>query len=182
MLKTTFNPGAPGPRQYALIGVLGIILVCVVMTQLSSDDSPAPLEVVRPPMAASGAMPASTSAPTPARTVPAKRPLPEIPLAEVISFNPFARSPAAVKVSAKQTVESEEHNRKMQERLREKQEQERLLAELRSKRVQFVFSNGSETVATVGDKTVRVGDVLNGFRVVAIDKDGVVLSSGRDGK
>jgi hypothetical protein len=41
--------------------------------------------------------------------------------------------------------------------------------------VSMIVREGASIVATVGERKLRVGDVIDGYRVVAIEMDGVVL-------
>ncbi|OHB66540.1 MAG: hypothetical protein A2V70_05300 [Planctomycetes bacterium RBG_13_63_9] len=46
---------------------------------------------------------------------------------------------------------------------------------LRQQGVAVVIGSGERYVAVVGSQTVRVGDLLDGFRVIAIAPDGVTV-------
>jgi hypothetical protein len=50
------------------------------------------------------------------------------------------------------------------------------LAAIRREGVQAVFRGEGGNVAVIGDRCVRVGDMLEGFRVKAITIDGVVVA------
>jgi hypothetical protein len=47
---------------------------------------------------------------------------------------------------------------------------------IRQQGVGFVLITEGEAVATIGEATVRPGDVIDGFRVVKIDTTGVYLT------
>ena len=43
--------------------------------------------------------------------------------------------------------------------------------------VKMIVYNSKNTSALIGNKTVKVGDVINGFKIVAIEKDSVIVQS-----
>jgi hypothetical protein len=49
------------------------------------------------------------------------------------------------------------------------------LQELRQRGVRVIVNRGDQYVAMIGDRTVHVGDEINGFTVTAIDPDGVLV-------
>jgi hypothetical protein len=51
------------------------------------------------------------------------------------------------------------------------------LDSLRSRGVSVIVREHDEYVAMIGDRTIRVGDEINGFRVTAIEPDGVRVES-----
>jgi hypothetical protein len=55
------------------------------------------------------------------------------------------------------------------------EEQQAVAAELQRRGVGLVFQTSQGSVARLGDLEVRVGDVLNGLRVVEINADGIRL-------
>lgn len=55
------------------------------------------------------------------------------------------------------------------------QEEATALLALRQDGVSMILRDGDGMVAAVGDRKLRVGDVIGGYRVVAIEMDGVVL-------
>ena len=50
-----------------------------------------------------------------------------------------------------------------------------VLAEMRTAGVGMLFQNETGSVAVIGTRVVHIGDLIEGFRVVAIGRDGVVL-------
>jgi hypothetical protein len=101
-------------------------------------------------------------------------------LAEVIAYDPFALPPefpqppravldpelaaggddSTAAVNAQQLADAVEQ---MQQRL----------AELQQRGVHVIVNVRDEYVAMIGDRTIRVGDEINGFIVTAIEPDGV---------
>jgi hypothetical protein len=51
-----------------------------------------------------------------------------------------------------------------------------VLAGLRSKGTHAVFRDGDGAAAVIDNRVVHVGDVLQGYRVVSIDDDGVLVT------
>ena len=64
-----------------------------------------------------------------------------------------------------------------QEMKRRLEEQQAVAAELQRRGVGIVYQTSQGSVARLGDLEVRVGDVLNGLRVVEINADGIRLVS-----
>jgi hypothetical protein len=61
-----------------------------------------------------------------------------------------------------------------EERTQNVQEIQAKLAELKERGVRVII-NAKDAVAVIGDRTVHVGDDLEGFTVKAIQSDGVVV-------
>ncbi len=100
-----------------------------------------------------------------------QRPWPEISLEEVRAHDPFAM-PWALGNDRDGSAGLEWE----QESIRQLAEARRqALTALRKKGVAMVLQSGDVLVAVIGSDTVRIGDVLDGFKVVAIGPDGVML-------
>jgi hypothetical protein len=157
------------PRQWALICVLGAVLVAVLVFNRPADTADSGVALA--------ALPATTSAAskTQASNANQRSRLPEFTADEVAAVNPFARLQIAG-ISA-QTAESpaEAVEDSMDAEEQRKLQREKALAELRSKRVRFVIGNENGATALVGDQRIRVGEIVSGFRVVRIDQTGVEL-------
>lgn len=184
------------PTKLTLIGVLAVVLVGVLYVQYGRSDSEA-APVVRKTSAARGPRTARTTRKTVPKPSPAERPdkliyptddgpwsapgvVPN--LETVVQYDPFALpatfpQPESAVVGAKPSeddtaaVNDEELNK---ERLAGRLEQIQVdLEQLRQQGVQVILTEGDEFVAMIGDQTIRVGDVIGGFKVVAIDLSGV---------
>jgi len=113
---------------------------------------------------------------------PTIEPWPEFQVEDVVKYDPFAM-PAAFSRYRDQAVQDKADHRqeataadRQRERLEELAEQDRRLTEMQQDGVKAVVGGGNRAkVAVIGSQTVRVGDELNGFRVIAIESDGVVL-------
>jgi hypothetical protein len=107
-------------------------------------------------------------------------PWPRFRVEDVVKHDPFAVS-AAFAGFQKAAAEAKPDPRqealvRERERLERQAEQDRAFAELEREGVKVVIvGSHCGSVALIGSQTVRVGDELNGFRVVAIEPDGVVL-------
>ncbi|MCR4414712.1 MAG: hypothetical protein NUV77_20035, partial [Thermoguttaceae bacterium] len=102
---------------------------------------------------------------------------------EAAAYDPFGL-PETFARTASAVRKKEASQGKRQALSQRKAEQDRTLAALRSAGVAAVFRGPVGSVAIVGRNLVRVGDELNGFRVVSIDPDGVLLapSNPQDGQ
>ncbi len=181
MAEVRQNPKpAVTPRQWATIGLLAVVLVGVLWWQFGASE-PGPGDAKAGPAAPSPASPVSTfpaglkgaatgqssgTAPSP--------PWPTIPLAEAAAYDPFQpleHQPASTPPLAKAAAKAKTSQDSAQRRAR----QDQLLAALRKTGTTAVLRGPQGAMAIVGRRTIRVGDELDGFRVVAIEPDGVVL-------
>jgi hypothetical protein len=183
------------PGKAVLIGILGIVLVGVVYKQYRSfgaDEAiePAPAATTPRPSGQRATVPAAPSAAVvqPKTSGDANVELlaldqsrwrsPE--LSAVIAYDPFALPPtfpqppktgiaaelaegvmgASAAADAEQLAEALE-NLQMQ------------LEELKSRGVHVILNKNDQYVAMIGDRTIHVGDEINGFIVTEIDLEGV---------
>jgi hypothetical protein len=192
MVKTPSNakPGIP-PQKLALMGVLGIVFVVVLVMQFggSSDSKGAKgagssikggaASAVKPVAApASGALqggaPGAAAAPGPKM---AAAPWPKIAVEESLRCDPFAMpKPVTDKVAGLPEVKKEEQRRRRQAAARRTGEMARSLQGVRSKGIIAVVEDGRGKSVLIGSRVVRVGDEVEGFRVEAIEPDGVRLA------
>jgi len=175
------------PRQLLLIGVLGVILAAVLIAEFggasgapeggcpsqpglaapvpgvtAAEPRPGPAASAPPPLAA--AAPAAASAPPPA--------WPKLDPEAAAAYDPFAMpAPLALRLAAAQ--EGKGVAKPKQDARRKADE---ALASLQSKGTSAVLRGQRGAVAVVGNRVVRVGDVIEGYRVVSIDAGGVLLA------
>ncbi|MGD9637329.1 MAG: hypothetical protein AB7G28_13800 [Pirellulales bacterium] len=179
------------PGKLVLIGVLAAVLAGVLYIQYAPQgrSTPAVAAVNQP------ALPAATAAGSP--TAPAAGQV-AVPPAErkktgavanwhapdferVVAYDPFALPAAFPKpptpeeaALAQSTAASSEDAAQRQAELEAARAQtENELSGLKQQAVKVMITRNDEFVAIVGDQVVHVGDELNGFRVIAIDSDGV---------
>jgi hypothetical protein len=181
------------PVKAALIGVLAVVLAGVLYFRLaaSGDQAASPLAVATSPLPARRPLPASPATAS-AASVPADDSLqsalaeldtqrwktPE--LANVIAYDPFALPPAFPQppraVLDPNLAEGSDTSATAlnAERLADAVEQmQKELEELQQRGVRVIVKLRDEYVAMVGDRTLHVGDEINGFIVTAIEPDGV---------
>ena len=177
------------PGKLVLIGVLGVVLIGVLVFQFKS--SPAAEQTGRHarndrrPTEEPAAEIASKDVPDPSGgPAEEKRPhqWPSSKLSDVLEYDPFATPSEfyAARDAANATRRHREleagSSARREELARRRAEQDQFLDQLQKEGVQAVVgSAGHGHAALVGSRTIRPGDVLGGFRVVAIEADGVVL-------
>ncbi len=161
------------PGKLVLIGVLAVVFIVVLIVQFGGDSSADPPAAVGP-----------ETAPPPQRQNPAiaqrrpttkpdeaPTPWPVLECDEVIGYDPF--SPPATLVDETSSSQDIAHESSDSKR---KAQQEQTLKVLQSEGVKAVYGGGPQgMIAVVGSETVRIGDVLGGFRVVAIGPNGISL-------
>jgi hypothetical protein len=172
--------------KLVLVAVLAVVLVTVLVLQLggSTAGSVTPRRPAKEKKDA-GAAPraAGTSereaAPKDADRIPAapRNPWPQVPLEEILEHDPLAtpswlEPPIPVAPQSAKSSESEI----------DAQRERRLVWErLCGQGVALVLITPDGPVATVGDRRVRVGDLIEGFRVEKIDGQGLVLADPNEG-
>lgn len=169
MAKLKIEAATVTPRQWALIAVLAVALIGAVYWP--ADDAPADA-----PNADLAAAPAPNGAAGPrlprVRTTPSPEPKkrPQVTLDATLRHNPFRAPLLTAQPDPAPPVEP----------AAEEQEQQAELLTLRQDGVTMILGDAGGMVATVGDRKLRVGDVIDGFCVVAIELDGVVLERVKD--
>lgn len=166
------------PGRAAIMAVLALALVAVWGPQLvSSGDGPPAISVVtptKPAPATTVARPAlslPTTKPQTASTATApkpakKRAIPKFTASEAGAYDPFAApawSPAAVSLLA--GSEAGGSNADAEDRFEA----------IRSRGVAMILVSPDGKAAQLGDRTVRVGDQIDGFEVIDITPTGVVF-------
>ena len=179
---------AASPFKLALAAVLTAVFVVVVIVQFGgaadTDGAAPPTDTKAPRGRRSGQKAgAGTTQPGPepetADRSPSRWSAPA--LADVLKHDPFA-TPEAFRNrpdSAPADVSADRQKKALareQELARKRAEQDRTLAELRQQGVRAVLGTDRHgNVAVVGSRAVRVGDDLDGFRVIAVEPQGVEL-------
>ena len=162
------------PGKLALVGVLVVILLIVLYLQFGGASESTSRSKRRAKQTSSNASVAvQPSGSTPAPSAPViLRPWPEISLVEATEHDPFA---LPVKIAARmQQREQEEQQQVVQETANVHAQ---TLAEFRQNGVSLVYRGKGQYLAQIGQATIRVGDVLDGFRVVEIGPKGVRLEN-----
>jgi hypothetical protein len=171
------------PAKLGLVAVLAAVLAVVLILQLVGSDAPAsispvPSEPRRKPRAAERTSPAAATAPAAPRAEAPPRP--QMALADATQHDPFAlaaelaKPDAAAAAAAPSAQGRENAPDERQKRI------EQVLEALNAKGVQLVLLGGSEEMAIVGGRPVRVGDMIEGLRVSSISVQGITLSDDGD--
>jgi len=191
-----------GRRQLALVGILAVVFAVVLFIQFGGDASPvcsgSADRVVSSPgkLASSAVAPArnrgaSNKQPrrkaSPGSVAGGSRPWPVVSLEEAVRYDPFATPPqfiaqiAAAEEQQRAQAQAQAHLAQAQTRADADARRKEALELLRAAGVSAVLSDGREHVALIGSRVVRVGDMLEGFRVVAIGPEGVLLGEPEGG-
>jgi hypothetical protein len=157
------------PRQWALIAVLGALLVAVLVFNWpaeSAADAGISLAV----------RPASATAQHAESDIASQRSkLPEFTAEEVAAYNPFARPKNALAQSSQAEATAVEAQTLIDAEAKRNAKLQKALADLRSKRVRFVIGSKHGAAAMLGDQWIRAGEIVSGFRVIKVDQSGVEL-------
>jgi hypothetical protein len=195
--NNTAKTGGLTRGKAILIAVLGAVLVGVLYLQFGRGEAGASSEPSayvprRAPAVEPAASPAATdnaekSATTDTKMSVALATVVDVtrwkspPLEDVVDYDPFA---LPVTFPKPQALESGTHNedvmaaaaadeqQKLADAISELQNQLRKLQEVG---VQVIVRHGNEYVAMIGDRTLHVGEEIEGFTVTKIDPGGVVV-------
>ena len=102
---------------------------------------------------------------------------PKVRLSEFTPYDPFA-TPDGFIVKKKKPVQQETNSETLQHEVeiaRKRAAQEQVISSLRDAGVSAVFKGTERNAALVGTRIVRIGEEVEGFRVVAIESDGIVI-------
>lgn len=168
------------PRQWAIIGLLAVVLVGVIWLQLGGSEQSEGRS--GPPSArpADTAPPGHTLTTGSGAEVPGKPaetpspPWPNIPLSEAAAYDPFA--PFAAPPASQRASPAGPKTKPSQDSAQRKARNEQALAALRKTGTTAVLRGPHGAMAILGRRVIRVGDEIDGFRVVAIEPDGVVVT------
>ena len=180
---------AATPTKLGLIVVLSVVLLAVLGYQLvgPKPSPPALRDALERRRTAKEGSPVEARGVAPNRPVvapvnPQARPKrwETVSLSDALLWDPFALPPALrlalrkgqpAESAAAPEVDQREQNRRLELQRR----REATLAALREKGVGMILATRDGSVATVGSRQVKVGDVLDGLRVVEIGPSGIVL-------
>jgi hypothetical protein len=148
------------PRQAIMIAVLGAVLVAAIYWPggdgAALDAGPGP-----------GGHPAAARLAAQHAKAPLKiRNWPHVELESALEHDPFS-SPLLTAQTASADIENDDTTTI--------EEQSADLLALKQDGVSMIVRDGAGMIATVGERKLRVGDVIDGYRVTAIEMDGVVL-------
>jgi chemotaxis protein histidine kinase CheA len=190
------KPASVTPAKLALIAVLAVVLVTVLYVQFGSSSSETATLAVGRPRHRPAIAPQPTAEPKPAdnnqeQAASANEPRKRsgnssnwqvTDLAKVVVYDPFAlpalfpqrmkevRDNQLAKAAAVKTDDSEADAAARAEALKQMTTQ---FDQLQREGVRVVMQQHDKFVALIGDRTIHVGDEIDGFTVVAIDANGV---------
>jgi hypothetical protein len=185
--QTGKSSGASG-RKLAAVAILGVILLAVVYWQFGGGEQATATSEGQ----AAGDEPAagrqrSRRTPRPSTVATesvsvAKSTWPAFALEEILQHNPFDL-PHSLTENLSATPdeiadESEEELNRQREAERQRlAKQEAALSKLQKSGMTVYFEDTHGSAAIIGSRRVRPGDLIEGFRVVEVKPDGVVLES-----
>ncbi|MDZ4659264.1 MAG: hypothetical protein SH868_16955 [Bythopirellula sp.] len=159
------------PSKLATVGILAAVLGFVIWNQVSSGAKPAVAkkspERTAPQtqgvvQAASASAPVTMQGQTPAET----RQWPKLKLEKVVKNDPFAMPMWYLMAQAEDT------GSKAGSLVRSAQ----VLEELKKQQTKIVVITEEDRVATIGEQSFRVGDMIEGFQISEITRSGIVLT------
>lgn len=167
------------PAKAALVAVLALVLAVVWGPQIfgGGSDRAESVAEARPAARSSSRAPrrgrrTTTQAPTtsePARPAATERDLPTITLSDAAAYDPFALPAWAIEaeqlVGGTSVQPASGGTSSLQQRF----------DSLKATGVGMVLVSGDGQAAQIGDRTVRVGDEIDGFRVIEITADNIVF-------
>jgi hypothetical protein len=156
------------PGKLAAVGALGVVLVIVLWSNLAPSRPTAarkPRQSTSPAKAEKQPAPAVAAQP-PKLEKKVPRNWPKLSLDDVVKHDPFAMPMWYL------TARADEQGTGVSAIARSAQ----VLEELKKEQTRIVVISGEERIATIGELSFRVGDMIEGFQVTAITTDGVVLT------
>lgn len=169
------------PGKLALVVLMAVIFVYVLIIQFGGEEATAvaPREARPANLRRQSRLPAAATLETSedAQTGPAhaKKPWPQFTKVEIVGHDPFALPDSLAMPIASASSIAQESSAEDWRRDEHEQKRRQTLAELKKKGVNVVVLGERVQAATIGGRTVRVGEVVDGFRVTEIRRDGVVL-------
>jgi hypothetical protein len=158
-------------RQVVLIAVLGVILAAVLIVQFGGASAGKDEGGGRKEEYGVAASPSSFIL-RPSSFPPAPSPWPKLGGQVAAQYDPFAMPEPL----AKQTLAERSEKSRDGKAAPRNPASDPVLAALRSKGTHALFRDGDGAAAVIDNRVVHVGDVLQGYRVVSIDDDGVLVT------
>jgi hypothetical protein len=162
------------PGKLLVTGLLGIVFLAVLWYQFGDSGTPSATARRRPRSAArpNDSRPAAELQQGAEFLPPDSIPWDPIPLDEMLAHNPFRLPPALQTATPKQAAAGHATDAIS---TAEAEHRQQVVAQLQTKGVSMVFEQQGQMIAVVGDRQIRVGDVIDGLRVKEITSDGLVL-------
>jgi hypothetical protein len=150
------------PRKLATVGVLTLVLIAVVWH--NAPESAEPVAEQAPQAPPLEAKIEAAPAPKPTLTILARK-WPEISLDKAVRNDPFAMPSWYLMAQAEEGTAGASLARSAQ-----------VLEELKKQQTKIIVISNEDRIATIGDQSFRVGDMIEGFQVTEITTDGIVLT------
>lgn len=150
------------PRKLAMVGVLTLALIAVIWHNAAGSAEPVAEQAVQAPTPQ--AKVEAAPAPKPVVTIPVRK-WPEISLDKAVKNDPFAMPSWYLMAQAEEGSAGASLARSAQ-----------VLEELKKKQTKIVVISHEDRIATIGDQSFRVGDMIEGFQVTEITTEGIVLT------
>ncbi len=175
---------AHGRVKLALAGILTVVFVVVVVVQLGGPTDrggAVPQAGAKappgPPADQNAARAAPRAAAKAAADAPPPPPWPAPSLEDALRHDPFA-APATLQTAPSAAAAKPSEDARREAAAKRKAELDQALARLRQEGVKVVVGSGERgNAAIVGTRVVRVGDDLNGFRVIAVEPSGIQIET-----
>jgi hypothetical protein len=162
MAKLKLQANTITRRQAGMIAVLGIVLIGAIYWPV---DEAVTFDAGSAPSAAPRASAARFAAQRAQAQIKTKN-WPRVELDAALGHDPFSSPQLTAQAATAETGNDEAATL---------EEQSTDLLALQQDGVSMIVRDGAGMIATVGERKLHVGDVIDGYRVVAIELDGVVL-------
>lgn len=177
------------PGKLALVGVLAIVLIAVIVVQLPADLTASPQDITDSSAERSQLSPQSPSnvreiradiinvATASTNQEPTEQPIrtwPKLSMDRILTYDPMAIPEwfAAVRDVAPPVDDAS----RLSAEAERQQRNEQVLSQLRDQGAKAVVFSGNDKRATIGNQSVRVGETIEGFKIIDITHKGVVLT------
>ena len=153
------------PRKLAMVGLLTLALIAVIWHNASGFARPVAKKARQAPIPQAKVEAAST--PKPIVTIPVRK-WPKISLDKAVKNDPFAMPSWYLMAQAEEGTVGASLARSAQ-----------VLEELKKQQTKIIVISNEDRIATIGEQSFRVGDMIEGFQVTEITTDGIVLTETR---
>lgn len=160
------------PGKLAAIGILGLVLVTVIWRNVAGSSPTKPAKASHPSTSAKAetalAKPASKPQAAISKRIESETPRvwPQVSLEQTVKHDPFALPMWYLMAQADEAGSPGAAIAKSAQ----------VLEELKRQQTKIVVISSEDRVATIGERSYRVGDMIEGFKVTAITTEGIVLT------
>ncbi len=150
------------PRKLAIVGVLTLALIAVIWHNAVGSAKPVAKKVIQTP--ASQAKVEKAALPNPIVNIAARK-WPKISLGKAVRNDPFGMPVWYLMAQAEEGTAGASLARSAQ-----------VLEELKKQQTKIIVISNGDRIATIGEQSFRVGDMIEGFQISEITKSGIVLT------